>query len=323
MRKYVVSVPRKHHFVSRFLLRGFAVPEKDEGQLFVLDYTRNNVFPSSPANSGHRRDYNRVDKATHPDPLIIEDFFADIESRAAPALQHIRGTDTLPPKSEASKVLDLVAIHLVRTPSFRRWLEGKYLETIERKILSFASNAYDKQRFARKQRDFGLPEDCWTPEGFLARMKSGDFAVRTDDNWKIAFALQMLPLITNLLQQRTWVIISDAAVGLLGIGSTGPKVVGVALPDTLIYLPIASQLVLVGVYPEFRPVVEKVACPRLFNTVSFGMALDQCFSPQNDFVIDDPDRGPTKWTTCQQEGRFPKLFNDARDLAAKYGNRKS
>ncbi len=63
---------RKHHFISRFLLRGFAVPEEDDGRLFVLDRTRNGVFQSSPAKSGHRRDYNRVAQETHPDPLAVE-----------------------------------------------------------------------------------------------------------------------------------------------------------------------------------------------------------------------------------------------------------
>ena len=31
-----------------------------------------------------------------------------------------------------------------------------------------------------------MPDECHTPEGFIARLKSGDFSVQTDDNWKIA-----------------------------------------------------------------------------------------------------------------------------------------
>lgn len=320
---------RKHHFISRFLLRGFAIPEKDNGRLFVLDRMRNRVFQSSPANSDHRRDFHRVDEDTHPDPLVVEDFYAKVESRAAPALRMIRTKKTLPPRTEAAKVLDLVAIHLVRTPRFRKWMEGKYFEVFEGKILEFGRNKASRRRFARKQREYGMPDDCLTPEGFIARLKSGDFSVTTDDNWKIALALQWLPLFVEVLQSRHWLvmqfpdkfeplIICDAAVGLLPVGEAGPNVVGLALPNTIVYLPISTRLVLVGVYPQTRPLLERAVRPRLLNTTSFAFSLDQCFSSDDDFVIDDRERGPTKWTVYQSEGQFPKLFDDIGNLADDY-----
>ena len=320
---------RKHHFISRFLLRGFAVPEEDNGRLFVLDQTRNSVYQSSPANSGHRRDFHRVDKDTHPDPLVVEDFYAKIESRAAPALREIRTKETLPPRAEAAKVLDLIAIHLVRTPRFRKWMEGKFFEAFEGKISEFGRNKASRRRFARKQCKYGMPDDCLTPEGFIARLKSGDFSVTTDDNWKIALAMQSLPLFVEVLQSRHWLvmkfpdtfeplIICDTAVGLLAVGEAGPNVVGLALPNTIVYLPISTRLVLVGVYPQTRSVLESGIRPRLLNTTSFAFSLDQCFSSDDDVVIDDPERGPTQWTTYQSEGHFPKLFDDACDLADDY-----
>lgn len=323
---------RKHHFISRFLLRGFAVPEEDDGRLFVFDRTRNIVFQSSPAKSGHRRDYNRVDKEAHPDPLVVESFYAKIESRAAPALRQMRTTRSLPPRAEAAKVLDLVAIHLIRTPRFRRWMEGKFFEVFERKILEMGRNVPGRRRFARKQREYDMPEDCLTPEGFIARMKSGDFCIETDDNWKIALARQWLPIFVDVLRSRHWLmmqfpttfeplIICDAAVGLLAVGKPGPKPVGLALPNTIIYLPISTRLALVGVYPQVRPLLENAIRPRLLNSTSFASCLDQCFSSENDFVIDDLERGPTQWTTYQREAKFPKLFDDSGDLADVYAGR--
>lgn len=329
-----MSDARKHHFISRFLLRGFAVPEEDDGRLFVLDRTHKIVFQSSPANSGHRRDYNRLEKGTHPDPLVVESFYANIESRAAPVIQLIRTTKALPPRAETEKVLHLVAIHFTRTPRFRRRIEGELLEALEQKILEVGQNAFGRRRFAQKQRKYGLPEECWTPEGFIARLKSGDFSTKTDDNWKIAIAIQWLPLIANILRSRRWgiiefpttletLILSDAVVGLLPVGRPGPNPVGLALPNTIIYLPISNRLVLVGAYPQLCPLLETAAiCPLLLNSTSFALFLDQCFSSQSDFNIDDPDRGPTPWTTYQQENRFPKLFDDASDLADVYAGRK-
>lgn len=234
----------------------------------------------------------------------------------------------MPVRANAAKVLDLVAIHLTRTPRFRRWLEGKFFEVLEGEILKMGRNKPARRRFAQKQQMYGLPEDCWTPDGYVSRLKSGDFLIETDDNWKMALAIQWLPILVGVIRSRNWLmldypasyeplIISDAGVGLLALGPPGPKIVGLGLPNTVIYLPISANLVLVGVYPNAREMIEEVR-PRIWNTNSFAYCLDQCFSTENDFVIDDPDRGPTNLTTYQQEGEFPTLYNDSGDLADVY-----
>lgn len=297
--------------------------------MFILDRTRKDIFPSSPANCGHRRDYNRLEAATHREPLVVEDFYAQVESRAAPVLQQLRVAKQMPNRPEVAKVLDLVTIQLSRTPRFRRWLEGKFFEVFEKKMMEMGRNKPSRRRFARHQRKFGLPEDCSTPEGFVSRMKSGDFSITSDDNWKMAVTMSQLPIFVKILQSRHWVmlefpttddglILSDAGVGFLAIGKPGPKIVGLALPSTIIYMPISSRRVLVGFYPQARRTVEEAIRPRILNTTSFGLCLDQCFSSEGDFVIDDPDRGPTTWTTYQREGEFPKFLNDSGDVADIY-----
>ncbi len=320
---------RKHHFIPRCLLRGFAVPETDKGRLFILDRTRKDVFPSSPANCGHRHDYNRLEPGAHPEPLVVEDFYAQVESRAAPVLQQMRVEKQMPNRADAAKVLDLVAIQLSRTPRFRRWLEGKFCEEFEKKIMEMGHNKPSLRRFAERQRKFGLPEDCWTPEGFVSRMKSDEFCITSDDNWKMAVTMSYLPIFVKILQMRHWImikfpttydglILSDTGVGLLPIGKPGPKIVGLALPSTIIYMPISSRLVLVGFFPQARRTVEEAVRPLILNTTSFGFCLDQCFSSQGDFVIDDPDRGLTPWTTYQSEGEFPTFLDDPGDVADIY-----
>ena len=110
-------------------------------------------------------------------------------------------------------------------------------------------------------------------------------------------------------------------LGLFAVGKPGPKPVGLALPNTIIYLPISTRLVFVGVYPQVRPLLENAIRPRLLNSTSFAFCLDQCFSSENDFVIDEPERGSTQWTTYHVEGKFPKLFDDSGDLADVYAGR--
>jgi hypothetical protein len=328
-----LSEPRKHHFISRFLLRGFAIPEQDDGRLFVLDHTRKKVFASSPANIGHRRDFNRVGKETHADPLVVEKFFADIEDRAAPVLAKTRATRQFPGLSEAAKVLDLIAIHLIRTPRFRKWMDGNLFKVFEQKILAFGRNGPSKRRFAQRQRSYGLPKECWTPEGYIAYHKNGQFSTTTDDNWKIAMSLNWLPTFVNVLQSRHWVavefpegyeplIISDNAVGFLPVGEPGPRQIGLARTDTILFLPITTRLVLVGIYPELRPMVPDAIQPRLLNTVSFAHSLDQCYSAHDDFTIYDEEKRSLQWKDCLTSGQFPKLIDDdVIDLADVYAGR--
>jgi hypothetical protein len=321
--------PRKHHYVPRCLLRGFANPQTDEGRLFVLDTTEGRAIPSSPAKAGHQRDYNLVSPATHAKPLVVEDFYAKIEDRAAPVLQQMRASRKLPDHAGVTKVLELVAIQFSRTPSFRTWLEGKFFETFERTVRAMGRNPISRQYFADQQRKFHLPEECWTPEGYLEFHRGGRFSSRTDDDWKIAFAVNHLPVLLNFLRLREWsllpfssanepLIISDAGVGMLPFGKPGPKVVGLARPDTIVYLPVSPQLVFAGYSPKARQLAQLAVRPRLLNSCSFAYSLRQCFSSANDFVIADPDRGPTMWTTYGGEGKFPKLMDGPADLADEY-----
>ena len=322
---------RHHHYVPRCLLQGFAVPPTNGGRLFVLDVARNKIFPSSPAKCGHQRDYNRVSPETHPEPLSVEEFYAKIEAHAAPVLQQMRDTRKLPDKDGMAKILDLTAIQFSRTPRSRRLMEGKFFEEFERKVLEIGRDKNCRELFAEKQRKLGLPEQCWTSEGYLSFHKNGNFSTETDDNWKIAIALKQLPILVKVLRSRKWVlipfsaaneplIISDAGVGFLPLGKPGPKMIGLGLPNTIIYLPISSQIVLAGYFFEARQVIDRALRPRILNSCSFAYSLNQCFSSEDDFVIDDPDRGPTKWTTYHKEGDFPKLMADSGDLADVYAS---
>lgn len=83
-------------------------------------------------------------------------------------------------------------------------------------------------------------------------------------------------------------------------------------------MPIDSRLVLVGFFPQARRTVEEAIRPLILKTTSYGLCIDQCFSAEGDFVIDDPDRGSTPWTTHQSEGEFPKFLTDSGDVADIY-----
>jgi len=69
---------RAHHFVPQCWLVGFAENRQNDGRLWVTDFKRKKQWPSSPVNTGHRRDFNRLPDGTG-DPLEIEKVFSKIE----------------------------------------------------------------------------------------------------------------------------------------------------------------------------------------------------------------------------------------------------
>ncbi len=324
---------RRHHFVPSFLLSGFAEPATNDGRLFVLDSARKKCFAATPDSTGFRTDFNRVEPQAHPDPQVVEDFYAKIESKAAPVIQAVRETGRVPSGSAGNQLMPFIAIQLTRTPRFRRLLEGNFFEIMETEWRKYMRDKASRRRFAQRQKKFSLPEDMWSPEAMIAKLKSGEYKTTTDDNWKISISIECLNLYTQTLSTRHWflqstdgkgkqLIIADAPVGLVHIG-TGTCAVGIAKPDTVVFLPISSRQALVGVFPQAMETARERLGPIVMNTVSYAWSLEQCFSSTEDFLIDEPDRGPTPWSTFQQEGTFPKLVTDIGDLADDYAGKAS
>ena len=325
---WCVAKSRRHHCIPRLLLRAFADPPTDEGRLFVLDKQRRKRFPSSPGATGFRMDYNRVTPQTHPNPMAVEEFHAKVESMVSPTLDEVRRTAVIPGGEAAAHIPLVVALQMVRTPAHRRWLEGKLFENLEAEWGKYTRNKASRRRFATKQKKFGLPEDCWTPEGFMAVLKSGDFQVETaDDDWKMAISNEALLPFAEVLARREWfvytpnsenepLIIGDAGVGLLAIGP-GPRPVGIARADTLVFLPIAPNKALIGTLGRPAPTLRPID----LNTASYGWSLEHCYCTTDDFMIADPDRGPTPWSFYLDADSFPKLAYHAGDLADEYAGK--
>lgn len=323
---------RKHHYLPVCLLQGFATPPSDDGRLFVLDHARKKVFGASPRSCGYQRDFNRVDAETHPNPLVIEEFYANMESHCAPVLEHVRRTGRVGSKTSWEWIHIFVAIQSVRTPHFRRWLEGKHFQILEERISQYARSKASRRRFQAIQRKAGLPEESWSPEGFLSRLKSGDFSTTTDDNWKMAISNEIALLGARLLGLRNWfvaefeetmepLILADAAVAFLPVGSSLPKSVGLMQRSTVLLLPVSPRRALVGAFPEVYPTVRRGLPALTVNTASFALSMEQCFGTTDDFSIDDPDRGISTWGVFCAEGKFPKLAVDWGDLADVYAGR--
>jgi hypothetical protein len=185
------NVPKYHHYVSRLLLRAFATPPRDEGKLFTFDKERASSWSSTPRTTGGAKHHNRVDTATHSNPLVWEDSLAAIEGKAGTVVAAMRDSGALPDQEGFHHLVSFIAALHVGSPRSRRRLEGVYLQQMERHTLSYTINKSARKRF-RQQRERLVKEltaqgkgmnaslerfISESPEESLARLKSGDFTV--------------------------------------------------------------------------------------------------------------------------------------------------
>ena len=83
---------RKHHYVPAFYLAQFTESRSDDGNLWVFDGQQIRSWKSTPRETGHERDFNRID-VPDVDPLAIEkDVFGTL-ARTASDIQESRNAN--------------------------------------------------------------------------------------------------------------------------------------------------------------------------------------------------------------------------------------
>lgn len=126
--KEAKAVPRKHHFVPQFYLRGF-VGEKDG--LFVVDRPSRKTFRTTPKNVAAMRDFNRVDVAGM-DQNVVEKALAEFEAKVAPALGRIKTTKSLTNEEDRDAVINMICALAIRNPRQRATINGFVSELLQR-----------------------------------------------------------------------------------------------------------------------------------------------------------------------------------------------
>src|SRR5712671_5743609 len=111
--------PRAHHYVPQFWLARFTESGDKEGRLWVTDFKRHKQWSSTPANTGHRRDFYRISDDFRVDPVIVEKFYSRIEDLIAPVLKTLDEERCGPIKPELEALCVFMALQWARVPAFR------------------------------------------------------------------------------------------------------------------------------------------------------------------------------------------------------------
>lgn len=320
---------KRHHFVPRLLLRNFASSQADDGRLYVFDKLQRRRFASSPAKVFATTNFYRTAPDQHPtgDGLVVERYLADLESRAAPILAScVIGQ---PSVSGAAKphVLHFIAAQLLRNPAWRSWLEGAWLEILEQGLLPYTRSKAAKRRWCQMMAGIGGLGSVEDPAVLLDRMKSGDFTIRTDDQWKIAISMELVPFMMVALETKRWqlmtfsaaspmLVLPDCGAFLVPLGSSSETLVGVMDPFTAVVLPLSPTRAFVGASRSLG--LDRCRPDRWvhhLNSSAFAASERQLVSLSDDFVFHLRTGDRTSWTKwLEKGGDAPEMIDKRRKL---------
>jgi hypothetical protein len=297
--------PRAHHFVPQCWLSGFTETGQKSSRLWVTDLKRRKQWPSTPVESGHRRDFYRL-SAQQPDPVVVEKILSKIEDGIAPLLKALDGERRGPTEDELEGLLGFMAIQWVRVPAFRPTILG-IADSIHRaKMSEFLRSP---ESWAQMLKEADIPAD--SPGADYERMReferSGEYSLSAETEWYLMRAFEGAKTIIPLLLARRW----GASISRKGsfIGSDNPVVldgpkggmVGFKNAEIVTY-PVSRHVTLYGTkLVEKSPFVNQMYIARQ-NTFMMLTAGEQVFSSVPGFCwLDETEAYQTDWRLFSKE----------------------
>jgi hypothetical protein len=252
------SVPRRHHYVARTYLAGFAGRENGE-QLEVHDFAEDNAYRTSAVKAAAE---------SHFYPPEIETYLAqNVESWVPSTIGQLRlGLDLTPPDRWA--FARFLALSFTRVPRFRAWATRAQERVIHQLASAGAGPVPIDRALATSAVAFGLE-----PETLRAFLLSPEDAPKRDRVVK-AVALPMAATVTEALYRMRWwflrttddqaFLTSDNPLGYfvpaLGVQNYDTVKAGFGLlhPTVEVTFPVTRRLLLLAHWPpgptRFEPI---------------------------------------------------------------------
>lgn len=276
---------RAHHFVPQCWLAGFTdTGDSKDGMLYVTDLRRRKQWRCKTSEAGHRRDFNRVDDPSVPDPLFVEKSLADVENDVAPLLKTLFQSRRSPKDGvELGTLVEFMAIQWIRLPAFRSLMDH-LLESRLRKDLKNPLSWSMALRRAGVRPD-GLGVDY---SRAVAALNNEQIKFTANPGFYLKHGTSQLKVLDRGLKKRCWYalmspsgqfIASDNPIMLDGHYGQG---IGFRNAELVIY-PVNRHLLLCGALKPIDPpfVTRKIIA--MHNTFTMFRADEQVYSHRSDF----------------------------------------
>jgi hypothetical protein len=289
---------RKHHYVPRMYLSGFA---NTKGQNWTTDASTGKAFGTAPENIAAERDWNKIDYPGVPGDALEKEL-GKFEGVIAPGITRVRDTASFGEgDKDREDIINLVTLLAVRNPRTRDFMHKFYTDTLRTMVaMPFKDpkrwDAVVEQMKVQKMWPEGAPVDF---EGHKKFVDENQEKLYAHKNMTLELELKTLTSTYWFYDSRRWRILkaNDDTGGF--VTTDHPVCVhkpaapvnygqiyapGFGLADRDVVFPLSSKVCLIGRVEDEEDVVEvdrhNVAS---VNATVMGFALKQIYSADDQF----------------------------------------
>ncbi len=293
-----VKPSKRHHYISQFYLAGFTSDSTKDGDIYCFDLETKLFRKTKTKEIAFENHFNDID-AKNVSADVLESKLSEFEDKVAPAFTKLRKTKNLPFGIELDKILNFMALVLVRNPSVRSAVDKSrtdaYFNYLERNLSSKKIWERFKERIESSGKTIfnGLPyKDA--REKLLPR----SVKLQGDPSSYHEVEFDTIDEILPLLALRSWELVfappnnsfitSDQPLSKIWTApfQPPPNTHGLKSLHTVLLFPVSEDILLLGTFEDdiykSNPALKN---PPMVN----NLILDQCnrfvYSSKSSFAI--------------------------------------
>ncbi|MCE9659937.1 MAG: DUF4238 domain-containing protein [Burkholderiales bacterium] len=253
--KPLLTGPKRHHFLPRFYLEGFA----KDGMVAVFDREKNEVRVQQTVNTGVIGHFYTMEDAYGRPRFELEQMLSEFEGKASLTVKRLAAREQLTGEERADLAI-FVALAGFRTPDIIESLKlfnSGLISDIAKRMFANVDQVKETMR--------GKPGSPTSEEELEQEAKEmvdfaqgGQYEVTTNHRWAVGMAMKMAFEVAPLLAGRNWLVVhrpnekksfvtTDAPVVLSTVTPREPSFYGIGFgnADAMVVFPLTQSCALV------------------------------------------------------------------------------
>ncbi len=298
-----MTVPRQHHYLPKFYLKGFTAAHQKKPKVYVFDLQKNSWLekPTNIKNIGTIRDFNRIEVDGH-SPDALEKSLSTFEADVSQALRRVCEATTMPQDEDLVYIMNLIALISIRNPRVRKSHDRFLKDVIERitDLTLATKERYESSVRQMKAAGYGNDTQDVSYEDMLKFHDEKQYTIEINNGMFVAGEFHAFDSVVKLLWKRDWTFLKAGKGAGHFVCSDHPAYLrwsdpklangfyppGHGLKGTDVVFPLSQDTALLGTFEaEERFITANRQIVALINTLILEGCDRQVYSPKGDFDI--------------------------------------
>ena len=241
--------PKRHHFLPKFYLNGFA----RDGLVWLYDREKKEYRCQQPLNTAVIGNFYVFENTEGEKDYSLESFFSKIEGSAKSTIGKLEAGGTISPE-ERLYLANFIALLMVRSPKFDR-LTNEVADSALKHVIKHAVPTVEAAEKMVQQHGERTGEKQITAESMFAFIHNEKFRIKVSRNTVISIMLEQAQKVTFEVAMMDWMIMhahptsafitSDEPIGFIvpdEFRKTGEPVLGLASQKIVKFVPLSQKV---------------------------------------------------------------------------------